>query len=114
MRELHTPPLCYYDILRLAKLLNFRRFKGQEDMLALKLANSKRWEDVRLESFRQMAKNIGDEESHMVVRVQAAIDSIINSWNESGKDFGYDSEARKKLERHFRRIPILKPNFIKS
>ncbi len=85
-----------------------------DDSLALNLAKSKRWEDISMESFRRMARKIGYEEDSMVIRVQTAIDSIINSWDESGKDFGYASEARKKLERHFRRIPILKPRYIKS
>ena len=85
-----------------------------DDSLALNLAKSKRWEDINMESFLRMARKIGYEEDRMVACVQTAIDSIINSWNESGKDFGYDSEAREKLERHFRRIPILKPRFIQS
>ncbi len=80
----------------------------QDDNLALNLAKSKRWEDVNMESFRRMARKIGGEEDRMVARVQAAIDAILNAWSELGRDFGYDAEAHKILEKHFGRIPMLK------
>ncbi len=83
----------------------------QDDTLALNFAKSKRWEDINMESFRRMARKIGDEEGRMVVRVQAAIDAILNAWHGSGRDFGYDAEACNILERHFARIPLLRSPF---
>ncbi len=78
------------------------------DKLALNLAKSKRWEDVGMDTFRRMARKLGEEESRMMARVQAAIDAILIAWRESGGDFGYDAEARGMLERHFKRIPLLR------
>ena len=80
----------------------------QDDSLALNLAKSKQWEEIKMESFRRMARKIGDEEERMVARVQAAIEAIMSAWHELAKDFGYDSLARNKLKQHFRKIPILK------
>lgn len=79
----------------------------KDDTLALNLAKSKRWEDITLESFRRMARKIGDDEGRMLVRVQTAIDVIQKAWQESGRDFGYTAQACKNMEKHFRRIPIL-------
>jgi len=79
----------------------------QDDSLALNLAKSKRWEDVRMESFRRMARKIGEEEGRMVARVQASVEAILGAWREAGHDFGYDAKARNILEKHFGRIPLL-------
>ena len=78
------------------------------DTLALNLATSKRWEDVNLESFRRMARRIGADESRMALGVQAAVDAIINVWNQSGTEFGYDRETRKVLAMHMTRIPLVR------
>jgi serine/threonine-protein kinase HipA len=78
------------------------------DELALNLAKSKRWEDVNINAFRRMARKIGEEEGRMMARVRAAIEAILAAWGEPGSDFGYDAEARGMLERHFKRIPLLR------
>ena len=80
----------------------------QGDQMALNLAKSKRWEDVRLESFRRMARKIGFAEESMVSRVQASVDAIMAAWRESKGEFGYTAEARGTLEKHFARIPLLR------
>jgi HipA N-terminal domain len=79
-----------------------------DDSLALNLARSKRWEDVGMESFRRMARKIGDEEGRMVVRVQEAVYAIMAAWNDSGPDFGYNAETREILAKHFEKIPLLR------
>ena len=89
-----------YDLV---SIIQYKR----DDRLALNLAKSKRWEDINIESFRRMARKIGDDESSMVVRVRTAIDAILDAWHESGHDFGYDAEAYGILEKHFQRIPLL-------
>ncbi len=78
-----------------------------DDSLALNLAKSKRWESVNMDSFRRMARKIGVDEEWMAARVQAAMDAILSAWGDSAHDFGYDTEARKILEKHFGRIPLL-------
>jgi serine/threonine-protein kinase HipA len=79
----------------------------QEDSLALNLAKSKRLESVNMESFRRMARKIGEEEGRMTTRIQAALDAIMDAWRESGRDFGYDARACSILDKHFAKIPLL-------
>jgi serine/threonine-protein kinase HipA len=77
------------------------------DRLALNLARSKRWTDVRAASFAGMAQKIGEDGGRMIERVEASIDSVLSAWQQSAADFGYSGEARGTIERHMRGIPLL-------
>lgn len=78
------------------------------DGLALNIARSKRWEDVGVDSFRRMARKIGDDEERMARRVAAAVEAITGAWREGSHDFGYDAHARARLRAHFARVPLLR------
>lgn len=77
------------------------------DKLALNFSKSKAMEEVSLEGFRRMALKLGKEESLVVAYVQDAVEGIMAAWRESKNDFGYKSESRANLTRHFARIPLL-------
>lgn len=79
-----------------------------EDKLALNLGGSKRWEDVSMDTFRRLARKIGEEEARMAERVEAALDSILGAWREGGGGFGFDARARERMDTHFSRIPLLR------
>ncbi len=77
------------------------------DTLALNLGGSKRWEDVTEETFRGMARKVGVEGGLMAFWVDQARTAILDAWQNNRNDFGYDAEARKNIERHFTRVPLL-------
>ncbi|MCM8738498.1 type II toxin-antitoxin system HipA family toxin [Azospirillum sp. A1-3] len=78
-----------------------------DDKLALNLGGSKRWEDVTEEIFRGMARKIDIEESFMALWVDQARTAILDAWQKSKGDFGYDAQARENIERHVARVPLL-------
>ena len=78
-----------------------------DDRQALNFARSKRWEDVGIESFRRMARNIGADESRMVEHTRAAMEVIVQTWSALGTEIGYDRETREALVRHMKRTPLL-------
>lgn len=80
---------------------------NRDDKLALNFARSKRWEDVSLDSFRRLARKIGHDEKRLAERAQEAIDAIMDAWNHSAGEFGYDEAAQKVLRQHFRQVPLL-------
>ncbi|WP_058554788.1 type II toxin-antitoxin system HipA family toxin [Thiohalocapsa sp. ML1] len=78
-----------------------------DDTLALNLAGSKRWEDVRLGSFRQLSERLGIDPGWMDGVVRSAVQDILGAWESSAGEFGYDAGAREALVRHMRRVPLL-------
>ena len=78
-----------------------------DDRLALNLGGSKRWEDVTGETFRSMARKVGVEDSLIAFWVDQARTAIRDAWQNHGSDFGYDAQAREKIERHWARVPLL-------
>ncbi|QQP88541.1 HipA domain-containing protein [Skermanella sp. TT6] len=78
-----------------------------DDTLALNLGGSKRWEDVTGESFRRMARKAGIEEGLMAGWVDQARTAILDAWQKSRTDFGYNAQARENIERHLARVPLL-------
>lgn len=79
-----------------------------EDKLALNLGGSKRWEDMSMESFRRLARKIGEDGKRMEQRVEAALEAILTAWRDSGSHVGFAAQARKRMEAHFSRIPLLR------
>jgi hypothetical protein len=55
-----------------------------------------------------MARKIDVEEGRMVTRVQEAVYAIMTTWHDLGNDFGYDTETREILSRHFEKLPLLR------
>lgn len=80
-----------------------------DDQLALNLGGSKQWADMNMEIFRRMARKIGVDEALMASWVHGARAAILDSWRENGPDFGFDTEARKRIELHLAGIPLLAP-----
>lgn len=78
----------------------------RDDRLALNLAGSKRWSDVRLDSFLRMARKIGDDAARMAARVEASVDAVLTAWHRAAADFGYTAEARGVVTGHLREIPL--------
>ena len=77
-----------------------------DDKLALNLGGSKRWEDVTEETFRGMARKIDIEESVIALWVDQSRTAILDAWQKSKGDFGYDAQARENIERHVARVPL--------
>lgn len=78
-----------------------------EDLLALNLGRSKQWGDLGPESFQRLARRIGADETRMRARVEAATEAIMDSWQRSAGEFGFDGRARNHILHHQRRIPLL-------
>lgn len=78
------------------------------DTMALNLAKSKRWEDVSLDAFRRMARKIGADELRMADHTRAAVESIVDVWNDSGAAPGYDRATREIIAGHMKRVPLLR------
>ncbi len=79
-----------------------------DDTLALNLAKSKRWEDVTFESFQRMARKIGADPAWLAERVRTAVGRVVDAWNATGAEFGYDRATRAVLVGHMKRIPLLR------
>lgn len=77
-----------------------------EDLLALNLGRSKRWEDISPESFQRLARKLGADEDRMRSRVEAATESIMDSWRRSAEEFGFERGAQQRILQHQRRIPL--------
>jgi serine/threonine-protein kinase HipA len=77
------------------------------DTLALNLGGSKRWEDVTEKTFQGMARKVGIDASLMALWVDEARTAVLDAWQNSGDDFGYDAQARENIERHMTRVPLL-------
>ncbi|MCQ8116835.1 type II toxin-antitoxin system HipA family toxin [Methylomonas rosea] len=77
------------------------------DQLALNFAKSKRFEDVGIESFRRMARKLGEDELRMVELVHASLDAVLSAWQNFNGDFGYDFSQRDIIESHFMQIPLV-------
>lgn len=79
-----------------------------EDRLALNLGGSKHWEAMDMAVFQRLARKIGEDEKRMQDRIDAALDLILSAWRDSAISFGFTSQARERMEAHFRRIPLLR------
>ena len=66
--------------------------------LALNLANSKRWADVTMASFRRLAGKVGSEEALVVETVNAAVNDVRNAWRSDARRFGYSAQQLEQLE----------------
>jgi len=77
------------------------------DTLALNLAGSKRWEDVRLDSFLRLAERLRVDPGWMEDVVRSAVRDILSARETSAGEFGYDAGARDALVRHMGRVPLL-------
>lgn len=78
------------------------------DKLALNLGGSKRWEDVNLDVFLRMAQKIDISENLMESWVESAQTAVMDTWRDNGHYFGFDIEARERIELHLSRIPLLR------
>lgn len=77
------------------------------DGLALNLGRSKRWEDMRLDTFRRLARKIDMDEPRLVEWTQHAVADIRQAWRDHAPDFGYSAEALAHLTTHMARVPVL-------
>ena len=76
------------------------------DRLALNLAKSKQWTDVRLESFRRLARKIDIDEEPIIESVRSATAAIQTAWHDSHADFGFEPSACRKIAAHLASIPL--------
>ncbi|EXI82321.1 MAG: Serine/threonine-protein kinase HipA [Candidatus Accumulibacter appositus] len=77
-----------------------------DDQLALKLARSKRWQDVTRESFLRLARKIGEDETRVAGFLDHAIESIMDVWHTSRSDLGYSAPALDGISDHLARVPL--------
>jgi len=77
-----------------------------DDLLALNLARSKRWQDVTRESFLRLARKIGEDETRMAERLERAREDIMAAWHASRGDLGYTTQARERILHHLARVPL--------
>jgi serine/threonine-protein kinase HipA len=82
--------------------------------MALNLSGSKRFEDVTWKSFDRLAERLrvvadaaGYDVAGIRARVEAALEHIQDAWATVRADLPLDHEAKRSIESHWRRIPLL-------
>ncbi|WP_353621625.1 type II toxin-antitoxin system HipA family toxin [Sphaerotilus uruguayifluvii] len=78
-----------------------------DDRMALNFGGSKRWQDVRLDTFRRLARKIGSDETRLVAQTVEAIEAVQRAWLMHAADFGYDAAQRRRLDVHMSEVPLL-------
>ncbi|MEZ4308345.1 MAG: HipA domain-containing protein [Polyangiaceae bacterium] len=78
------------------------------DELALKLAGSRRWEEVRLSSFEALAVDAGADRLHTRALVEETIAAIVQSRAEARALSRAPSEVWDRIDAHWRRTPLLR------
>jgi hypothetical protein len=59
-------------------------------------------------AIQRMARKIGADESWMADHARAAVESIVDVWNDSGAALGYDHKTREIIANHMKRVPLLR------
>jgi len=90
-----------YDII--ASILYVPRI---EDVLALELGGSRRFDDVRPESFKPLAEVTGRPFADVSAWVQQAAERIRATWREHAAEWPFLQEERARLEAHMARVPL--------
>lgn len=86
-------------------------YSGVSDELALKFAKSKRWQDVRLASFEQIADETKTERAHVQAIVEETIEALVRVWSEARAQSSLKIDEWRRVEEHWNRVPLLKGRF---
>ena len=90
-----------YDII--ASVLYVPRIK---DELALTLNGSRRFEDVKVESFQLFAEVANHPFAEISVWVQQAARRIRSTWHQDAAQWPFLPEERQRLDAHMARVPL--------
>ena len=77
-----------------------------DDELALSLGGSKRFEDVRVESFQSLARVAERSFDEVAPWVGQAAERVRTVWHEKGAELPYLPGERARLEKHMARVPL--------
>jgi len=77
-----------------------------EDRLALSLRGSRRFEDVRIESFEPMAAIIGVPFAEVARWVREAVERTKSAFFDSAAELPFSAAERARLAQHFDRVPL--------
>jgi serine/threonine-protein kinase HipA len=97
--RLHPVLSPAYDLLSTIQYL-------PNDDLGLNLARSKRFEDVRMESFERLARK-ADLDLNMRATVSRTVKRVRDAWGAFERDMPVAPEVRRTIEAHWKGIPIL-------
>lgn len=86
-------------------------YSGVSDELALKLAKSKRWEDVRMASFHLLADDTQTDRARVEHVVEEAINALVRTRSEASAASCFPEDAWMRIEQHWNRVPLLKGRF---
>ncbi len=86
-------------------------YSGVSDELALKLAKSKRWPDVRPASFELIADETKTERSHVHAIVEETIEALVRVQPEAREQSSLGNDEWQRIEGHWNRVPLLKGRF---
>lgn len=76
------------------------------DGLALDLGGSRRFEDVRVESFRLLAEVADRPFDEVAGWVRQAAERVREAWHEHAAELPYRSKERARIDEHMARVPL--------
>ncbi len=82
-------------------------YPAVSDELALKLAGSRRWEQVRLASFERIAEDVRADRAHVTQIVEDTVDALVRTRSEARARTSMPVEAWDRITAHWRRVPLL-------
>ncbi|MCP3166209.1 type II toxin-antitoxin system HipA family toxin [Myxococcus qinghaiensis] len=77
------------------------------ELLALNLAKSKRFEDVTLASFERLARKLELTSDEVLRVVKAAVSATLDTWSSLHPQLPLSSENKRRIEEHWQRVPLL-------
>ncbi|MCY1018072.1 type II toxin-antitoxin system HipA family toxin [Pyxidicoccus sp. MSG2] len=77
------------------------------DVLALNLAKSKRFEDVSLDSFERLARKLGLSPDDVLPVVKATVSATLDTWSSLHPDLPLSADSKQRIEAHWKRVPLL-------
>jgi len=78
----------------------------REHALALKLNDSRRFEDISLASFQPLAKVAGQPFADVSTWVREMTERVLTVWQEQAAELPYLPDERARLAAHAQRIPL--------
>lgn len=102
---IHTELAPAYDLVATVA------YPGVSDEMALKLAKSKRWEDIRVSSFELLADDTKTDRAHIRAIVEETITALAATALEVRARSSLVPDVWDRIAKHWNRVPLLKGRF---
>lgn len=78
------------------------------DLLALNLGKTKRWDEVSLQAFERMAEKLKIDSHSLLHVVKASVEAVRSAWQLHGNDFGFTQAQCQRIDAHMSSSPLLR------